>query len=301
MAPDGERVVFAQWIDSVQALFSAPVQGGTPAQLNPPLVPDAPGDFDSIRPIAAIRVSPDGGRVVYAAQQDTDDRWDLYSAPIEGGPVTRLGGPLARHGGAWQDVNARYRITPDGSRVVFVVDSTDNIFDGLVELYSVPIEGGVVTKLSGAMEEGEQIFVSRMEISPDSRHVVFQRDAPAQLRHGAGAAQRPAAARVRIDIQPRKHFNKLPRGRRAMIAVAIHGSDEVDVTEIDLATLAFGPDGAPPERKAKIVDVDDDGFDDLVTRYRRNETGIEGGDAEACLSGGHDGFDFLSCDAIVTR
>ena len=231
-------------------------------------------------------MSPDGDRVVYAAQQDTDDRWDLYSAPIKGRPVTRLGGPLARHGSAWQDVNARYRITPDGSRVVFVVDSTDNIFDGLVKLYSVPIEGGVVTKLSGAMEEGEQIFVSRMEISPDSRHVVFQVTRPLSFGSEPELHGVRLPPEIRIDIEPRKHFNKLPRGRRAMIAVAIHGSDEVDVAELDPSTLAFGRDGAAPERKPKILDVDRDGFPDLVTRYRQNDTGIERGDAEACLPGG---------------
>jgi hypothetical protein len=185
--------------------------------------------------------------------------------------------------------------------VVFVVDPTDDLLNDLVELYSVPIGGGAVTKLSGPMEEGEQISAFRMEVSPDSRHVVFQAVRPRSFGTEPELHSARLPPDLRIDIQPRKDPNKLPRGRRAMIAVAILGSEEVDATEIDLATLAFGPEGAEPERKGKIADVDDDGFDDLVTRYRRNESGIERGDTEACLSGSYHGFEFLSCDALAAH
>lgn len=298
LAPDGARVAFVQYVGAAfeHVLFSVPVAGGEPTRLSPPLA--VPPGFPGIR---AIRVSPDGRRVVYAAEQDTDDLLDLYSVPIEGGPVTRLGGPLARNGGDFHSAESRFRITPDGTRVVFVVDPTDDLLEDLVELYSVPIGGGVVSKLSGPMEVGERIFAFRMEVSPDSRHVVFQAVRPRSFGTAPELHSARLAPEIRIDVQPHKDLNRLPRGRRAMIAVAIHGSDEVDVTALDPATLAFGPDGATPERKAKVVDVDDDGFADLVTRYRRNETGIGRGDAEACLSGSYDGFEFLSCDAIVTR
>jgi hypothetical protein len=83
--------------------------------------------------------------------------------------------------------------------------------------------------------------------------------------------------------------------------VAILGSADLHAPNVDLATLAFGPNGAAPERKAKRVDVDGDGFEDLVTRYRLHETGIAREDTEACLTGVADGFAFESCDAIVTR
>jgi len=293
MAPDGERVVFVQWIGSEQILFSVPVEGGEITRLSPPLVPDAPGDFDSIRPIAAIQVSADGARVVYAAQQDTDDRWDLYSAPVGGGPVTRLGGPVARAGGASESVDSRFRISPDGTRVVFVVDSTDNSFDGLFELYSVPIGGGVTTRLSAPLEPGQNIFPSSLQIAPDSRHVLFL---VADELHSARLAPE-----IRIDVRPGAGAKPLPTARNALLAVALLGSADVDVAEVELETLAFGPSGAEPQPKTKRVDVDRDGFTDLVTRYRLEETGIVSGDTEACLSGSYDGFAFRSCDAIVTR
>ena len=288
MAPDGARVAFVQYVGAEHVLFSVPVAGGEPTRLSPPLA--VPPGFPGIR---AIRVSPDGRRVVYAAEQDTDDILDLYSVPIEGGPVTRLGGPLARNGADIPSAESRFRITPDGTRVVFVVDPTDDLLDDLVELHSVPIGGGVATKLSGPMEVGERIFASRMEVSPDSRHVVFQ-----AVRELHSARLPPD---VRIDIRPRNAHNRLRPGARVPIAVAILGSEALDVADVDVATLAFGPDGGAAERKAKRADVDGDGIRDLVTRYRLHETGIARGDTEACLTGIADGFEFESCDAIVTR
>jgi Tol biopolymer transport system component len=298
MAPDGERVVFAQYVGSEHehVLFSVPVEGGELTRLSPPLA--VPPGFPGIR---ALRVSSDSTRVVYAAEQDTDDLLDLYSVPIEGGVVTRLGGPVARQALDVFSAESRFRITPDGTRVVFVIDSTDNLLDDPVELYSVPIGGGVATKLSGPMEEGEQIFAFRMEISPDSRHAVFHVTRPRSF----GTAPELHSARLppelRIDVRPGAGAKPLPTARNALLAVALLGSADVDVVEVELETLAFGPSGAEPQPKSKHVDVDRDGFPDLVTRYRLEETGIVSGDTEACLSGSYDGFAFRSCDAIVTR
>jgi len=298
MAPDGQRIVFAQYLglvpELVHRLFSVPVGGGEPTPLSPPL--PIVGEF---RGINAIRVSPRGDRVVYAAEQDTAELMDLYSVPIEGGPVTRLGGPIARNGTNGVPEASRYRVTPDGSRVVFVVDSTDSHLDGLFELYAAPIEGGAATKLNAPLAAGQQIFPSSIQISPDGRHVVYLVTRPGPGGDELRSARLPPD--VRIDVQPRKAPNQLPRGRRAAIAVAILGSEDVDVTRVELGTLAFGPGGTAPKGKAKRIDVDGDGFRDLVTRYRRDETGIGPGDDEACLAGSHDGFEFLSCDAIATR
>lgn len=297
MAPDGERVVFVQYVGPDEALWSVPVQGGTPTRLSPPRAPQIPGDLDFS--IEAIRLSPHGDHVVYVANQDMDDRWDLYSVPIDGGPATRLGGPLVRQNRFWENVESRYRITPDGSHVVFGTDSTDSFPGGFFELHAVPIGGGVVTKLSEPMEEGEQISPFWMEVSADSRHVVYPVTRPGTFIRELHSARLPPE--IRIDIRPRKAQNKLRPGPNASISVAILGSDEVNVADVDLATLLFGPSGAVPERKAKRVDVDGDGFRDLVTRYRQYEAGIAHGDTEACLTGSYDGFEFSSCDAIVTK
>jgi dipeptidyl aminopeptidase/acylaminoacyl peptidase len=115
-----------------------------------------------------FQVSPDGSRVVYRADQDTDDVDELYSVPLAGGSPVKLNSPLVSGG----DVSF-FRISPDSSRVVYQADQdTDDVW----ELYSVPLDGGSPVKLNGSLVSGGDIPDLDFQVSPDSSRVVYRAD-----------------------------------------------------------------------------------------------------------------------------
>ena len=69
------------------------------------------------------------------------------------------------------------------------------------------------------------------------------------------------------------------------IPVAILGSDAFDVADVDMTTLAFGPDGAAPAHRdgGHTEDANDDGFTDFLSHYWTQEMGIVPEDPVACV------------------
>ena len=110
---------------------------------------------------------------------------------------------------------------------------------------------------------------------------------------------------VEIDIKPGSELNRINLLSRGVTSVAVLGSENFDVGDVDVTTLAFGPDHAPAARARTVgrhgKDVNADGFPDLIARFRTDESGIAFGDTEACLSGETlDGTPFRGCDTIQT-
>ena len=84
ISPDNAHVVYTidQDTRNVIELYSARLDGGgSPVKLNGPMVEGGGLTIYS----GGFKISPDGGRVVYRADQDTDEVQELYSAPIDGG------------------------------------------------------------------------------------------------------------------------------------------------------------------------------------------------------------------------
>jgi hypothetical protein len=107
-----------------------------------------------------------------------------------------------------------------------------------------------------------------------------------------------ATLAVAIDLRPGSPRNRVNPYARGVVAVALLGADGFDVTQVDVASLGFGPESAPAVH-ARRHDVDGDGLVDLVTHHRIPQTGIAPGDVEACLSGQTlDGTALTGCDAV---
>jgi sugar lactone lactonase YvrE len=110
------------------------------------------------------------------------------------------------------------------------------------------------------------------------------------------------AREIALDVRPGSPRNRVRPGSRGVIPVAILGSEDLDVREIDEATLAFGPGGAPAAHEPEhLVDLDGDGLEDLLAHFRVTESGIAPGDGEVCLRGALlDSRPLRGCDAIET-
>ena len=159
ISPDGERVAFRANFSDLDKyeLWSARVDGtGAVTRIN--------GTMNAGGNVTTLLFSPDSSRVVYRADQQSDEVFELYSVPSAGGSAVKLNGALTPGG----DVGAD-EISPDSSRVIYRADQQT---DEQVELYSVPLAGGGATKLNGAMIPGGGVIEAL--ISPDSSRVAYQ-------------------------------------------------------------------------------------------------------------------------------
>jgi len=115
------------------------------------------------------RLSPNGSRVLYHADQNADEVFEIFSVPSGGGTSVRLNGPLVALG----DVNAAgLQFSPDSARVLY---TADQFVDETVELFCVPSVGGTAVKLSGDMVAGGDVADDAV-FSPDSSRVLFRAD-----------------------------------------------------------------------------------------------------------------------------
>ena len=115
-------------------------------------------------------VSPDGEWVVYWQDRDGDTVIELFSAPTSGiSPHRRISGLLPA-GATFPQWMA---VTPDSRTVVYIAEQETS---GVRELFAVPIGGGSITKLNGALASGHE--VKSFAISPLGDRVVYA------LQHG---------------------------------------------------------------------------------------------------------------------
>lgn len=92
----------------------------------------------------------------------------------------------------------------------------------------------------------------------------------------------------------------------SLVEVAILGDERVDVRDIALASLRFGPGAAElfalavPTDAAIYVDIDRDGDEDALVLFDADDAAIDGSEDPACLAGEIDDTPFLACEAPLT-
>lgn len=106
---------------------------------------------------------------------------------------------------------------------------------------------------------------------------------------------------VRLDPRPGQTRNAVAASARGLITVALFGSEELDVRDIDPASLVFGPGcaGLDPSASLRQVDLDRDGMIDLIGKFRLDEAGLASGGPAACLEGAtRGGVRFRGCGNV---
>lgn len=142
VSTDGARVlVRARPEGNPARLFAVPIDGGPAVTLNGELVPGGE--------VTGFAVCPDGATLVYRADQETDQVFEIYRVPAAGGQPVKLNGALVA-GGSVSD----FILAPDCSRVVYRADQTT---DGVLELFSVPLGGGEPVRLNPPLEPDEDV------------------------------------------------------------------------------------------------------------------------------------------------
>ncbi len=112
---------------------------------------------------------------------------------------------------------------------------------------------------------------------------------------------------VEIDIQPWDDRNLVLLSDPAPMNVAVMGSARMDVSELDPDSFRFGPAQAAPALPGAVLeeafrlDVNHDGFEDMVVPFFTEETGLVIEARTGCLSGGGRSTSFSSCGGLTVR
>ncbi len=112
----------------------------------------------------------------------------------------------------------------------------------------------------------------------------------------------PPVIEVDVEVKPGSDPAPVNTTSNGVTPVAILTTDDFDATSVDPATVCFGDDCTEKHGTGHLEDVDGDGDTDLVMHFETQQTGIEPGDTEVCLTGEtFDGDDIEGCDEIDAK
>lgn len=264
--------------------------------------------------LRALQTTPDGSMVLVTGESESGGGDNDY-ATVAYDAATGAELWVSRYGGAclgWDRGNSVAAL-PDSSVVV-------------VTGYSHGLEtGGDYLTVAYEPTEGEQVWVARYDGLAPARpcdeglavlpgpdgFTVFVTGNSEGLDSGSDYATVAylVVLPIDIDIKPENDTNPINPRAHGVTPVALLGSAEFDVTEVDVVTLRFGPGEAVPAHDLTdgwpysdpLRDVNGDGFTDLLVHFATREAAIQCGDTEATLTGQlMDGFPIRGTDPIVT-
>jgi Tol biopolymer transport system component len=148
ISPDGSRVAYCadEQAEKVYEVYCVAVDGSSSTvDLGGAFPPDADA-------FPLMRFTQDGTRLLYVADANDNQRFDLYIVPVDGSisPV-RL-----NSGQGFTDIRA-VQVTPDDSRTILLADAER---DEVPELYQIALGGGPMQKLALSLPIGREALSS---------------------------------------------------------------------------------------------------------------------------------------------
>jgi dipeptidyl aminopeptidase/acylaminoacyl peptidase len=203
VSPDSQYVAYlVSETSKSHGLYLVPISGGSPVELF--------GDLPDGNIILDIRITPDSQNVIFLqvrmATMHVPETETLWRVPIAGGDpimispgscdpcsfeyqiapdsqsIIYLQRPYATFNSLWgSDLAGNremldssgirdFQITPDGDYVIYRQQDAGSA----IHLFSIPISGGIPSKLSG--DPAHSMQVKSFEISPNSQQVVYLAD-----------------------------------------------------------------------------------------------------------------------------
>jgi len=144
---------------SVQDLYVIDIVSGT---LNPVT------SLNNTADTSLFEMSSDSYKLLYSADEDTDNVYELYMVDPDGaneqkvGPITQAAGDIRRAS-----------FTPDSNYILYTADDT---VDGQYNMFRVDVSTGARTQMNSTLPSGALGARSSFTISPDSQWVVFVAD-----------------------------------------------------------------------------------------------------------------------------
>jgi dipeptidyl aminopeptidase/acylaminoacyl peptidase len=191
--------------------------------------PMTPQDLYRLRFVDAVRLSPDGTRVIYEERTiDADEdgyQTHLWTVPAAGGSPAKLTqGPHRNFGAA---------VSPDGRSLAFL----SNRRDKKLQIYRLPLDGGEAERLTDL--DGE---IAGLQWSPDGKRIsfVYRPADPPEQGHLPGSPEAKKAAEAKQQKKDAKPPSFL-RIDRLFYKLDGHGwlpQGRFHVHVLDLATRA---------------------------------------------------------------
>ncbi len=158
ISPDGDWVVYEaeQATLGINELYRVAIdRSSVPKRLNLPLPDDD---------LAYFQILPNSAGVVYAADENNDDIYGLFSVTMDGNTRYTINADY------YAFSRGGFIIAPNSLSLVYLAHPDPDMYYGCSELYYVSIFGGASTRVNVPREDGD---IVNLWYTPDSKKVVY--------------------------------------------------------------------------------------------------------------------------------